>query len=87
MLASGRPVIATAHTGTQIATVVEGRGLVVPPEDSEALREAVQRLVDDPDLRSRFGIAARQYAELHLGKQTVLQQFEHDLLELAAQHR
>lgn len=82
MLASGRPVIATAHTGTQIATIVEGRGLVVPPEDSEALHTAVRRLVNDADLRAQFGASARQYAELHLGKEPVLQQFERDLLDL-----
>src|SRR6185503_9402878 len=62
MLASGRPVIATAHVGTQIASVVEGRGLVVPPEDSEALHSAVQTLVADPGLRAQLGIAAREYA-------------------------
>jgi colanic acid biosynthesis glycosyl transferase WcaI len=79
MLASGRPVVATAHTGTQVATVVEGRGLVVPPEDSGALHGAVQQLVEVPGLRAQFGIAAREYAESHLGKQTVLEQFERDL--------
>ena len=82
MLASGRPVIATAHTGTQLASIVEGRGLVVPPEDSEALHTAVRRLVHDSDLRAQFGASARKYAETHLGKETVLQQFERDLLDL-----
>lgn len=82
MLASGRPVVATAHAGTQVATVVEGRGLVVPPEDPGALHAAIQRLVEDPGLRTQFGIAARRYAESHLGKETVLEQFERDLLYL-----
>lgn len=82
MMASGRPVVATAHTGTQIATVVEGRGLVVPPEDSHALHCAVQRLAADPDLRAQFGAAAREYAELHFGKASVLEQFERDLNDL-----
>jgi colanic acid biosynthesis glycosyl transferase WcaI len=82
MLASGRPVIATAHRGTQVATVVEGRGLVVPPEDSEALHAAVQHLADRPELRQQFGLAARHYAESHLSKDAVLEQFEDDLLDL-----
>jgi colanic acid biosynthesis glycosyl transferase WcaI len=83
MLASGRPVVATAHTGTQVATVVEGRGLVVPPEDASVLHGAIQRLVEDPGLRTRFGTAAREYAERHLGKETVLEQFERDLVYLS----
>ena len=85
MLASGRPVVATAQAGTQVAEVVAGRGLVVPAEDAEALNEAVRRLVDDEPLRARLGRAAREYAVEHLGKQQVLEQFERDLKSLVAQ--
>jgi colanic acid biosynthesis glycosyl transferase WcaI len=38
--------------------------------------------VEDPGLRAQFGVAARRYAESHLGKETVLEQFERDLLYL-----
>jgi colanic acid biosynthesis glycosyl transferase WcaI len=79
MLSSGRPVVATAHPGTQVAMVVEGRGLVVPAGDADALHAAVLRLVDDQQLRLRFGQAARAYAVAHLGKENVLRQFEDDL--------
>ncbi len=82
MLSSGRPVIATAHKGTQVATVVEGRGLVVPAEDPDALHAAVLHLVGDEPLRLRLGRAAREYAVLHMGKQGVLEQFERDLKAL-----
>ena len=37
MLASGRPVLATAHAGTELASVVQGCGVVVPPEDPAAM--------------------------------------------------
>ena len=84
MLASGRPVIATAHPGTQVAEVVEGRGLVVPPEDAGALHAAVLQLAEDKELRLRLGRAAREYAVGHLGKQQVLEQFELDLKTMAA---
>jgi colanic acid biosynthesis glycosyl transferase WcaI len=85
MLASGRPVIATADPGTQVALVVEGRGLVVPIDDTAALHAAVTRLVEDEELRLGMGRAARQYAVEHLGKEQVLQRFELDLVELVAQ--
>jgi len=82
MLSSGRPVIATADAGTQVARVVEGRGLVVPAEDEVALHEAVSLLVEDEILRKRLGRAARAYAVEHLGKEEVLLQFERDLQTL-----
>jgi colanic acid biosynthesis glycosyl transferase WcaI len=88
MLSSGRPVIATADPGTQVAYVVGGHtpeeacGLVVPAEDPEYLHAAVQQLVEDPALRSHLGASARRYAIQHLGKQQVLEQLEQDLQRL-----
>ncbi|MEO8737985.1 MAG: glycosyltransferase WbuB [Edaphobacter sp.] len=79
MLSSGRPVIATADPGTQVARVVEGCGLVVPAEDAVALHAAVQQLIDDEFLRRQLGTAARQYAVQNLDKQQVLEQFERNL--------
>lgn len=82
MLSSGRPVIATADHGTQVAQVVEGCGLVVPAEDAPALHAAVQQLIDDESLRQQLGVAAREYAVEHLGKEQVLLQFERNLQNL-----
>lgn len=82
MLASGRPVIAMADAGTQVASVVEGRGLVVPVDDAGALGAAVELLVEDVELRSRLGRAAREYAVEHLGKEEVLKRFESDMKTL-----
>lgn len=79
MLASGRPVIATATPGTQVAMVVEGRGLVVPPADAGALHGAVLKMVENPVLRAKFGCSAREYAVSHFGKEQVLEKFEQDL--------
>ena len=41
MLASARAVVATAKPGTELASVVQSCGLVVPPEDPAALAQAV----------------------------------------------
>ncbi|MGH8817091.1 MAG: glycosyltransferase, partial [Achromobacter pestifer] len=35
-------------------------GILVPPKDSKALTEALQRLIDDPDLRRTMGDAGRK---------------------------
>ena len=83
MLASGRAVVATAHAGTEVARVVEGCGLVVPPENPRAFAEAIATLADDAALRQGYGLAARRYAEENLEKEAVLRRFEAQLLKLA----
>ncbi len=58
-MASGRPSIGTRVGG--IPEIIEDRvsGLLVPSEDPDALAEALAMLLDDADLRSRLGQAAR----------------------------
>src|SRR2546425_4795103 len=84
MLASGRPVVATAHPGTQVARVVAGCGLVVPPEDGAALAEAILRLARSSEERVQLGRAARAFAVAHWSRQEVLQRFEEELARLCA---
>jgi glycosyltransferase involved in cell wall biosynthesis len=58
-MAYGRPVVATA-VGGLVDTVEEGEtGLLVSVDE---LRAAIERLLGDPQLRSRFGHAARERA-------------------------
>lgn len=87
MLASGRPVVVTAHPGTEVARVVEGCGLVVPPEQANVFADAIAALADDAEQRARFGVAARRYAEENLDKDAVLRRFESDLLRLAGKRK
>jgi glycosyltransferase involved in cell wall biosynthesis len=53
-LASGTPVIATDVGGVAAALEHGEVGLLVPPADAPALVEAVLRLSDDAELRSRL---------------------------------
>ncbi len=85
MLASGRPVVVTAHPGTEVARVVEGCGRVVPPEQADVFADAIAALADDAEQRARFGAAARRYAEENLDKDAVLRRFEAELLKLSGQ--
>jgi colanic acid biosynthesis glycosyl transferase WcaI len=79
MLATGRPVVACASPGTQIAEVVQGRGLVVAPGDVDAFREAVVTLASQPEKSCEYGRQAREYAVQHLGKHAILAAFEAEL--------
>jgi glycosyltransferase involved in cell wall biosynthesis len=61
-MAHGRPVVAT-RVGGLLDLVVDGEtGIVVPPRDPAALRSALDRLLADPDLRRRLGMAGRDRA-------------------------
>jgi colanic acid biosynthesis glycosyl transferase WcaI len=82
MLASGRPVIATCHAGTEIAQVVAECGLQVQPGDGTALAAAIGQLSDDATARIGMGKAARRYAEAHLSRESVLMQLESQLTDL-----
>jgi colanic acid biosynthesis glycosyl transferase WcaI len=82
ILSSGRPVIVTADEGTQLARVVEGRGLLVPPSDPAALYAAALRLIESAELRMQLGLAAREYAVKNLSKEHVLRRFEKDMITL-----
>ena len=85
MLASGRPILATGHEGTQVASVIAGGashtpcGLIVPSGDLAGLVAAAAVLADDADMRSAMGAAARRYAVDHLGREQVMLKFEEDL--------
>ena len=75
MLASGRPVIATAPAGTGLAKLVEENdvGTVVEPGDPVALAEAVDALLADGAIRERQGANARAFAEACLDRDALLQ--------------
>lgn len=63
MLASGRPVVATASAGTQVADLVRDCGIVVPPGDATVFADALSSLAKSRDLRRTLGLKARALAE------------------------
>jgi len=84
MLASGRPVVATAAAGTQVAELVAECGIVVPPGDVSAMAQAVVLLAEDTKQRCEQGKKARRYAEAHLNQDAIMSQFESDATELVS---
>lgn len=83
-LAAGRPIIA-ALSGPSAAMVLQaGAGLVVPPDDPDALAAAVDELARaSSDRLSEMGNRGRAYAERHFLKDDVMREIE-DLLETVA---
>lgn len=62
-MASGKPVIATNIRGCREEIVHNVTGLIAPLRDSEALGQAMARILSDPALAQRMGDAGRQRAE------------------------
>jgi colanic acid biosynthesis glycosyl transferase WcaI len=82
MLASGKPVIATADSETEVGRIVAEVGMLVPPGDEAELASAIRALSKDEDLRSRLGDAGRMLAEKRFDKKAILLEFETQLIHL-----
>ena len=61
--ACARPVVATAITGVSDLVSDGTNGLLVPPGDARAMRDALARLFHERGLADRLGAAARATAE------------------------
>jgi glycosyltransferase involved in cell wall biosynthesis len=69
-MACGVPVLAT-HVGGVVELVEPGRtGLLVPPADSAALRDAIARYLDDFELRERVSRLGRDMVAKHFNLDT-----------------
>ncbi len=84
MLATGRPVVASAARDTQIASVVSGCGIVVPPGEATPFVDAIRALAADPTRCRRLGAAARQHALQHMSRHVILKRFQRELAALIA---
>jgi glycosyltransferase involved in cell wall biosynthesis/O-antigen/teichoic acid export membrane protein len=70
------PVVAT-RIGSISESFLEGEtGLLVPPDDLEALTRALQQLTEDPALRRRMGARARTYALERFGVTAMARAYE-----------
>jgi len=79
MLASGRPVVATAKPGTGLADEVTGCGLVTPPGDVAAFAGAIETLIDKTQTYTCLADNTRLIAEKRYAKLSILIEFERQL--------
>lgn len=73
-MACGVPVISTS--GGALTEVLGDAGMIVPPADAQALKEAILTLLDDPERRRRLGEAGLERVKnsltwRHAAKRTV----------------
>jgi starch synthase (maltosyl-transferring) len=62
-MAAGKAVIGTDVEGTNELILPEQTGWIVPPENAQALADALMESIQKPDLTKKFGIAGRLRVE------------------------
>jgi colanic acid biosynthesis glycosyl transferase WcaI len=87
IMASGRPVLASVDADSEIVWIIEQAqcGIVVPPDDVDALEQAIRRAFTQPDLET-YGANGRLYVEDHFSRQAVTEQYHHLIQQLIEQN-
>jgi glycosyltransferase involved in cell wall biosynthesis len=76
--AAGRPVVTAASQESETADEMQaaGAGIVVPPDDPAAMRDAIIALRDDAKRRERCATDASGYAESTLSSSAALAEYD-----------
>jgi glycosyltransferase involved in cell wall biosynthesis len=72
----GLPIISTPVGSILEAVEHEHTGLIVEPQNAAALRQAIERLLADPELRRKLGSAARERALARFGFEAMVERME-----------
>lgn len=85
LLASGRAIVASVpETGTAMKAVEKsGGGVVVPPEDANALSAIILELSKNPEKVEALGRQGRKYAEENYALEAALERYEALFAEIA----
>lgn len=62
-MSAGLPILSTDHSAIPLTVRDREQGLIVPPGDTDALADALERMVSDRALRQRLGAAGRERYE------------------------
>jgi colanic acid biosynthesis glycosyl transferase WcaI len=75
---AGRPVVTAASKESETADEMDaaGAGIVVPPDDPAAMREAIYALKDNPERAARCAESAKDYAESTLSSAAALAEYD-----------
>lgn len=84
--AMGLPSVATSIVGLMDAVEDGETGLLVPPRDSQALSEALEVLIKQPELCSAMGTAAREYVMNNFDADMINQAVVKEYFRLAQEH-
>lgn len=75
-MTAGKPVVTTRVGGNSELVLHLETGMLVPPEDSQALAEGLERVLGDNALAQRMGLAGRGRAGQYFGLHTMVKNYE-----------
>lgn len=86
IMASGKPVIASAIEGSELAWIIgeAGCGKVVPPDDPQAFADAVLAAFREKGSLSAVGLRGRKFVEKDYSKETVVRKYDHLIYKLTS---
>ena len=80
------PVVASAVDGCLEAVADNKTGLLVPARDSQALVDALEKLILNPELRRKMGRDGRQRVLTKFKPEIIWQDLYQNYLELLSEH-
>ncbi len=84
-MATGRPIILGVRGESQELLQEAGAGIAVPPENPQALAEAIRKIMDDPALCQDMGAAGRRFVERKFDRERLASEMLRVLEEAAGQ--
>ncbi len=75
-MAAGKPIVGTRVGGTPEAVLNNQNGFIVEREDSEALADAIQKIVSNAELSNRMGKRSTELISERFSREVVLREFE-----------
>jgi colanic acid biosynthesis glycosyl transferase WcaI len=85
IMASGRAVLASVPDDSEIARLIKDAdcGVLVPPENPEAIAHAIKTLSTQPELRARYGANGRDYVVKQFSRARLVRQYNQLLHQVA----
>ena len=71
--ACGRATVTTDVPGCRDAIEPDKTGILVPVRDTTKLADAIEKLINNPEMRIQYGKAGRELAEKEFNIETVIQ--------------
>jgi colanic acid biosynthesis glycosyl transferase WcaI len=87
IMASGRPVLASVDTDSELVWIIEQArcGLAVPPDDAAALEQGIRHAYHAQAEFRAYGENGRRYVEAHFSRPAVTDQYHRLIQQLVSQ--